>query len=260
MSVSSDSLNFSKSVPPISLSTRAVSFLVTAGSMLTIENPLVWGYTRGAAHPLADVSGPYYMYGAPNVNFAPGKAVLGSTEDLRTSPLFLFSGKVLGAKGEPIEATLDLWQANTRGEYWLSEYRNRGKITTDPSTGSFEILTIPPAIYAILGGQRVAHIHGIITAPGYQSLITQLYLCPKNETTGFQTDFINLVRSPRENMIRGWSVPTQEGDRYWGWPQLKSSETETVKLVEEWNNRLANQPGGWKITCGGSQVITLNRV
>jgi hypothetical protein len=60
------------------------SFLATAGSMLTTENPLIWGYTRGAAHPLADMSGPYYMYGAPNVNFAPGKAVLGATEDLES--------------------------------------------------------------------------------------------------------------------------------------------------------------------------------
>jgi hypothetical protein len=60
-------------------------------------------------------------------------------------------------------------------------------------------------------------------------------------------------------MIKGWSIPTEEGDRYWGWPQLESSETETVKLVEEWNGRLAKQPNGWKITCGGSQGIVLNK-
>ncbi|KAF8684172.1 Dioxygenase [Rhizoctonia solani] len=282
MALQSDISTLSTPVSSIPLSTRMVSFLATAGAMLTTENPLIWSYTRGAAHPLADMSGPYYIYGAPNVNFAPGKAVLGATEDLKSeynimwlrrsphqtdsapiiytaSPLFLFSGKVLGPNGEPVEATLDLWQANTRGEYRLSEYRNRGKITVDLSTGSFEILTIPPAIYAILGAQRVAHIHGIITAPGYQSLITQIYLCPKNEPTGFQVDFLTMMRGNRENMIKGWSIPTEKGDRYWDWPQLESSETETVKLVEEWNSRLASQPDGWKITCGASQVITLNK-
>ncbi|KDN49654.1 hypothetical protein RSAG8_01719, partial [Rhizoctonia solani AG-8 WAC10335] len=198
------------------------------------------------------------MYDAPNVNFAPGKAVLGATEDLKASPLFLLSGKVLGPKGEPVEATLDLWQANTRGEYSLSEYRNRGKVTTDPSTGSFEILTVPPGIYGILGARRVAHIHGIITAPGYQSLTTQLYLCPKNESIGFQTDFLTLIRGPRENLIRGWSIPTEKGDRYWDWPQLES-ETEIMKVAEEWNDWLKNQAVEWKISCGASQVITLNK-
>ncbi|CAE6470611.1 unnamed protein product [Rhizoctonia solani] len=259
MSATSTNPSFPASLTSIPLSTRLLSFLSTVIWSLTTENPLIWRFFQGAAHPLADLLGPYYMYGAPNVNIAPGKAVLGATEDLKTSPLFLLSGKVLGPNGEPVEATLDLWQANTQGEYSLSAYRNRGNITTNPSTGSFEILTVPPGIYGIFGAQRVAHIHGTITAPGYQSLTTQLYFCPKNELMGFQTDILTLLRGPRENLVRGWSIPTEKGDRYWDWPQLESSETETMKTVGEWNGWLKNQAVEWQISCGASQVITLNK-
>ncbi|CAE6444663.1 unnamed protein product [Rhizoctonia solani] len=260
MSVTSTSLIFPACLTPIPLSTRLFSFLSVGVSTLTTENPLAWRFLRGAAHPLADLTGPYYMYGAPEVNFAQGKAVLGATEDLKTSPLFLLSGKILGPNGEPVSATLDLWQANTQGEYWFSEYRNRGKVTTDPSTGSFEILTVPPGVYDVMGAQRVAHIHGIITAPGYQPLTTQLYFCQKNDPKAFQTDVLKLVRGPREHMIQGWSIPTEKGDKYWDWPQLEPSETESIKIVEEWNYRLENQGVEWRVSCGASQVITLNKV
>lgn len=259
MSVNSVDPNFLPHSTPIPLSTQLLSFLSIAVGTLTTENPLTWRFLRGAAHPLADLTGPYYMYGAPEVNFAQGKAIMAAVEDLKTSPLFLLSGKILGPNGEPVSATLDLWQANTQGEYWFSEYRNRGKITTDPLTGSFEILTVPPGIYSVMGAQRVAHIHGIITAPGYQSLTTQLYFCQKNEPAAFQTDVLKWVRGPREHMIRGWSIPTEKGDKYWDWPQLEPSETEIMKSVEEWNHRLENQGVEWKISCGASHMITLNK-
>ncbi|CAE7177346.1 unnamed protein product [Rhizoctonia solani] len=160
----------------VPLSTRILAFLSTA------------------VPPLADLSRPYYMYSAPNLNFAPGKAVMGVIEDLKS--------KVLGPKGELVEAR------SLASQYSFSEYRDRGKVTTDPSTGGFEVLTVPPGIYGILGAQRVAHIHGIMTALGYQSLTTQLYFCPKNELTGFS--------HPDPRPWRERSVPSEKDGRYIG--------------------------------------------
>lgn len=257
ISVTTNALTLSPSPAPVPIPTRIFSALAMIWAALTTDNPLAWSFLR--AHPRADVIGPVYVFGAPNVNFAPGKAVLGATEDLKSSPLFLFSGKVLGPDGEPLEATLDLWQADTAGLYGYANYRNRGKVTTDPSTGAFEVLTVPPGAYGFGPANRVAHIHGIISAPGYQPLVTQFYLSPKNDPKALDSDFVRYIRaSPFGNMIRCWAIPTSQGDRYWDWPQLEGSDSETVKLVGEWNDRLGDRTE-LKITCGASDVLVLNR-
>lgn len=259
ISVTTNALTLSPSPTPVPISTRVLSILATIWATLTTDNPLVWAFLRSSTHPKADMMGPYYVFDAPNVNFAPGKAVLGATEDLKNSPLFLFSGKVLGHNGEPLEATLDLWQANTAGQYGFARYRNRGKVTTDPSTGAFEVLTVPPGSYGIGPGTRVAHIHGIISAPGHQPLVTQFYLSPKNDPKAFDSDFVRYLRANQlESMMRGWTISTSQGDRYWDWPQLEDSDSETMKLVQEWNDRLSDRTE-LKITCGASEMVVLNR-
>ncbi|QRV79595.1 intradiol ring-cleavage dioxygenase [Ceratobasidium sp. AG-Ba] len=245
---------FSLLPPPASvpLHTFVLSGLKMLWMSLVTENPLTWDRVQGRSHPRADVTGPFYVIGAPNVNFAPGKAVLGAAEDLKSSPLFLFSGKILGPNGEPVAATLDLWQANTSGMYALTSYRNRGKVSTDPATGKFEVLTVPPAQYGISASvMRAAHIHAIISAPGYQPIVTQFYLASRNDPTPLKKDWQVLIQRP------GWAVPTDKGDLFWDLPQLKDSDTEGVKLVAEWNGYLQNH--GLKISCGASDIIKLNK-
>ncbi|KAG9124953.1 hypothetical protein FRC07_009587 [Ceratobasidium sp. 392] len=251
------------SLPPPPSSVSFYNFILSGLKMLWLsfvtENPLTWSLIQGRNHPRADVTGPFYVIGSPNVNFAPGKAILGSTQDLKESPLFLFSGRVLGPEGEPLEATLDLWQANTLGSYSLTSYRNRGKVATNPATGKFEVLTVPPAEYGLSPSiKRAAHIHAIITAPGYQPITTQFYLAARNDPTPLDKDFTNWLRPKRtDNLMQCWAVPTDKGDKFWDLPQLDQLDTQSVKLVEEWNYRLQDE--GLRIGCGASNVIRLNK-
>ncbi|KAG8762894.1 hypothetical protein FRC12_008801 [Ceratobasidium sp. 428] len=259
MTITSGAFVLPPSPPPVSFYSHVVSVFKLVWVSLTSENPLVWSFVHGRAHPRADVSGPYYIVGALNVNFALGKAVLGATQDLKRSPLFLLSGKILGPSDEPVEATLDLWQADTSGVYSHATYRNRGKATTDPTTGGFEILTVPPREYGFSPSlMRAAHIHAIITAPRYQSLVTQLYVSPGNDPKPLDNDFINWMRSKRlGNMLSCWAIPTDKGDLFNHFPRLQDAEEESAKMVEEWNDRLQNE--GLKVGCGASTIIKLNK-
>lgn len=109
----------------------------------------------------------------------------------------LLSGRVYGPSCEkPIaNALLDFWQADGKGHYDLpkylstyspnQDYRLRGQILTDKN-GNYSLETIIPGRYKIpeglpnvddkfAGQVRPAHIHLSVVAPGYKSLITQIY-------------------------------------------------------------------------------------
>jgi len=91
-------------------------------------------------------------------------------------------------------ATVDLWHANTKGNYSYfdksqSEYNLRRRIVTD-AEGRYRARSIVPSGYGcspdgptqecldLLGrhGQRPAHIHFFISAPGHRHLTTQINL------------------------------------------------------------------------------------
>jgi catechol 1,2-dioxygenase len=106
------------------------------------------------------------------------------------------SGKVhdIDSKG-PIEgAVLDIWQAANNGLYEHEDsaqpdYNLRGRYTTDEN-GSFEMVALMPTGYSVpMDGPvgellrvserppiRPAHIHLIVSAPGYETLITQIFV------------------------------------------------------------------------------------
>ena len=106
------------------------------------------------------------------------------------------SGRVFDFETKtPIEgAILDTWQAATDGLYENQEeaqpdYNLRGRYRTDKS-GSFELVALMPTAYPVpMDGpvgellrvtkrppNRPAHIHFIVTAPGYETLITQVFV------------------------------------------------------------------------------------
>lgn len=105
------------------------------------------------------------------------------------------SGRVFDFETKtPIEgAIVDTWQAATDGLYENQEeaqpdYNLRGRYRTDRS-GSFELVALMPTAYPVptdgpVGEllrvakrppNRPAHIHFIVTAPGYETLITQVF-------------------------------------------------------------------------------------
>jgi catechol 1,2-dioxygenase len=110
-------------------------------------------------------------------------------------------------------AMLDVWQAATNGLYENQDdaqpdYNLRGRFRTDES-GTFEIVALKPTSYAFpvegpvgellkVAKQRPyrpAHIHFIVSAPGYETLITQVFV------EGDETLRDDPVFTASENMV-----------------------------------------------------------
>lgn len=147
------------------------------------------GHTGGTPRT---IEGPLYVAGAP---LCEGETRMddGSEEGVATA-MFL-EGQVRDLDGKPVAgAIVDLWHANTKGNYSYfdqsqSDYNLRRRIVTD-SEGRYRARSIVPSGYGCnpdgptqeyldqLGrhGQRPAHIHFFISAPGYRHLTTQINL------------------------------------------------------------------------------------
>lgn len=135
---------------------------------------------------------PLYVAGAPlREGFA---RMDDGSEDGIATPFFV-EGRILDLQGQPIAGALvDLWQADSKGNYShfdksQSEYNLRRRIVTD-ADGRYRVRSIVPSGYGCnpqgptqeclnhLGrhGQRPAHIHFFLSAPGYEHLTTQINL------------------------------------------------------------------------------------
>ncbi|MFP6847772.1 MAG: catechol 1,2-dioxygenase [Pseudomonas sp.] len=136
------------------------------------------------------IEGPLYVAGAP---LSKGEARLDDGLDTAT-PLFM-QGRVFDTDGKPLAgAIVDVWHANTGGTYSYfdptqSEFNLRRRIETD-AEGRYRFRSIVPSGYGCppdgptqqlldqLGrhGQRPAHVHFFISAPGHRHLTTQINL------------------------------------------------------------------------------------
>jgi catechol 1,2-dioxygenase len=134
------------------------------------------------------IEGPLYVANAP---LSKGSARLDDGTD--TGEILFMRGVVHGPDGKPLPgAIVDVWHANTKGLYSFfdksqSKYNLRRRIETD-ANGRYEFRTIVPAGYGCppdgptqrllnaLGrhGQRPAHIHFFVSAPGHRHLTTQI--------------------------------------------------------------------------------------
>jgi protocatechuate 3,4-dioxygenase beta subunit len=134
------------------------------------------------------VLGPFYVAGAPAR--AMGEQI-GRPED--GSPT-LVRGQVTDVAGRPLDrATVDVWQSNDSGLYDTQDpgqppFNLRGVFVTGPD-GRYEFRTARPASYPIptdgpVGGLlratgrsrwRAAHIHAIVSAPGYRPVTTHIF-------------------------------------------------------------------------------------
>jgi catechol 1,2-dioxygenase len=134
------------------------------------------------------IEGPLYIAGAP---LSKGEARLDDGSE-QGEALFM-EGQVRGTNGRPIPgAVVDVWHANTLGGYSFFDpsqpkYNLRRRIETD-AEGRYRFRSILPAGYAcppdgqtqklldLLGrhGNRPAHIHFFVSAPGHRQLTTQI--------------------------------------------------------------------------------------
>ncbi|NEA35978.1 intradiol ring-cleavage dioxygenase [Streptomyces sp. SID13031] len=133
------------------------------------------------------VFGPFFVEGSPEIklgddlsNGAPGQPCL-------------VTGRVLDLHGNPIRAALvETWQADEDGFYDVQKDidgpQNRGHLTTD-ADGNYSFWAVRPVAYPIpddgpvgellraagRGPMRPAHIHFMVTAPGFSRLITHVF-------------------------------------------------------------------------------------
>ncbi len=111
-----------------------------------------------------DALGPYYIAGAPAV------VDLAGTE--RGQPIAI-SGLVLDTQCEPIaNAQVEIWQADDAGDY--HDDKLRASIACN-AAGAYAFTSIMPGRYLQATGPRPAHLHYRVSAPGYRTVVTQIY-------------------------------------------------------------------------------------
>lgn len=138
------------------------------------------------------IEGPLYVAGAP---LAEGEVRMDDGSELDRDTVMFLEGVVRDTQGAPVAgAVVDLWHANTQGNYSYfdksqSDYNLRRRIVTD-ADGRYRARSTVPCGYGcspdgptqeclnLLGrhGQRPAHIHFFISAPGHRHLTTQINL------------------------------------------------------------------------------------
>jgi len=136
------------------------------------------------------VLGPFHVDGAPER--ALGDSICLDGKGVRC----VVRGTVADEQGNPISgAKVDVWQTNDDGFYDVQQpgqqpdMNMRGLFTTDEN-GRYEYITVKPLPYSIptdgpvgdmlvaMGrhAMRPAHIHYIVQAPGYETLVTHIFV------------------------------------------------------------------------------------
>ncbi|MDM0115196.1 dioxygenase [Variovorax sp. J22R133] len=144
---------------------------------------------RNAGTPRA-IEGPLYIAGAPLSKY---ETRVDEEGDEQRGETMVMEGRVLDVNGKPVAgAIVDVWHANELGRYShfdpdQAEYALRRKIETD-AQGRYRFRSFLPPGYAIppnsptselfsaIGrhGNRPAHIHFLVVAPGLRTLTTQV--------------------------------------------------------------------------------------
>ena len=125
-----------------------------------------------------NILGPYHRRGAPY------RAKI--TPPLAEGSVTLIAGRVWGhdTRKPLVNAVVDIWQADHNGRYdnddpakppAADHFAYRARMLSDEQ-GRYEYETIMPGRYRLSRtAMRPAHIHYMVSAPGYRTLVTQLY-------------------------------------------------------------------------------------
>jgi hydroxyquinol 1,2-dioxygenase len=138
----------------------------------------------------ATVLGPFFVHGAPEFEYGADMTKNATVK----GDLVWVTGRVLSVDGKPIAgATLDIWQAKADGIYDTqdpdAEFELRGRVKAN-AEGRYAFKTYKPVFYGVptdgpVGGlmramerhpMRPAHMHAIVSAPGYQQVITHVFV------------------------------------------------------------------------------------
>lgn len=180
-------------------------------SMLTVamNNEKPTGCTE------ATVFGPFHVEGAPD--YALGADIANGAQGVPCA----VSGTVRGVGGEPVPgARIDVWQSDEDGLYdvqhsGIDHAQARGILTAD-ANGAYHFQSILAVPYAIphdgpvgdllkVAGRhpwRPAHLHFMIKAQGYETLITHVF---RSDDAYLESDAVFGVR---QSLIADWKLQT----------------------------------------------------
>lgn len=137
----------------------------------------------------ATVLGPFFAHGAKEYGYG---ADLREGATMKGDDVWV-SGRILSVDGKPVpNAALDIWQAKADGIYDLQtegEFELRGRVKAN-ARGEYAFASYKPKFYSIpMDGpvgdlvrathnnhMRPAHMHAIVSAPGYQQVITHVFV------------------------------------------------------------------------------------
>jgi protocatechuate 3,4-dioxygenase beta subunit len=126
--------------------------------------------TAGCAPTTPDIIGPYYLANAPS------NIQLSSPTEPGT--LMVISGTVR-SENCPVaipNALIEVWHATDAGTYYanVNPFTLRGSLYS-ATNGEYSFNSIQPGWYLNGAQYRPKHVHYKVSAPGYSTLITQLY-------------------------------------------------------------------------------------
>jgi catechol 1,2-dioxygenase len=151
---------------------------------------LVDHHNHQAQEGITDTSvlGPFYRPGAPS--YENGESI---SQDDVGEPVVI-DGRITDGQGTPIaNAKLDVWQTSPCGRYQVEDKSqpdfNLCGVYHSDADGRFEVRTVKPVSYRVPddgpAGQllnatgrhafRPAHVHFIVSADGYEPVVTQLF-------------------------------------------------------------------------------------
>jgi hydroxyquinol 1,2-dioxygenase len=137
----------------------------------------------------ATVLGPFFAHGAKEYEYG---ADLREGATMKGEDVYV-SGRVMTLDGKPVaNAALDIWQAKADGIYDVQtegEFELRGRVKAN-TKGEYAFRSYKPKFYSVpVDGpvgeliratgnhhMRPAHMHAIVSAPGYQQVITHVFV------------------------------------------------------------------------------------
>ncbi|MFF2318333.1 dioxygenase [Arthrobacter sp. NPDC058097] len=136
------------------------------------------------------VLGPFHMVESPTRDL--GDDISPESD----GPRCIVSGRIVSVEGTPVpNASIDIWQADTKGFYdvqqpGIQSVGNGRALLRSDAEGRFHFRSVVPMYYPIptdgpVGElleatkrhpYRPAHIHFLVTAPGYRELTTHIFI------------------------------------------------------------------------------------
>ena len=168
------------------------SDILGASTLITLLNDATPASTPAHDKTDAALLGPFWRAGAPE--YASGQSIARGQEAQDVTQTLLVQGTVRSGAGETLaDAVVDVWQASPVGLYENQDDAQpdmnlRGRFRTD-ANGRFAFRSVRPAGYPVptdgpcgelLRAQRrhpyrPAHLHFMVSKPGHQVLVTQVF-------------------------------------------------------------------------------------